>query len=134
MAATRRNQALHDQLTRSTVQMRDPAKARPGHYITERTELANPNMPSRTRRAFVILVYLLLAFVVFILIYGALMAVGFISALCVNTGRCTMDDRTVETVAGLIWIALSGCFIVLDGRAGFWARACAHNPDGTAAS
>jgi uncharacterized RDD family membrane protein YckC len=36
LAATRRNQAVHDLLTRSTVQIRDPAKALPGQYITER--------------------------------------------------------------------------------------------------
>jgi uncharacterized RDD family membrane protein YckC len=33
---TRRNQAIHDLVTRSTVQIRDPAKASPGQYITER--------------------------------------------------------------------------------------------------
>lgn len=36
MGATRRNQAVHDLVTRSTVQIRDPAKARPHHYIVER--------------------------------------------------------------------------------------------------
>src|SRR4051794_36225275 len=55
MAATRRNQALHDKLTASTVQIRNRAKALPWHYITERTELSSPNMPSRTRRVVVIL-------------------------------------------------------------------------------
>ena len=50
MAATRRNQALHDKFTSSTVQIRDRAKAEPWHYINERTELGNPNLPSRTRR------------------------------------------------------------------------------------
>jgi uncharacterized RDD family membrane protein YckC len=40
LAATRRNQALHDLLTRSTVQIRDPAKASAGQYIAERTEFA----------------------------------------------------------------------------------------------
>ena len=42
LAATRRNQAVHDLLTRSTVQIRDPVRARPGQYITERVELAAP--------------------------------------------------------------------------------------------
>src|SRR5258708_26972692 len=45
-AATRRNQAIHDLLPRSTVQLRDPAQALTGHYITERSEPVNPNLPS----------------------------------------------------------------------------------------
>jgi uncharacterized RDD family membrane protein YckC len=35
MALTRRNQTIHDLLTRSTVQISDPAKANPGQFITE---------------------------------------------------------------------------------------------------
>ena len=45
LAATRRNQAVHDLLTRSTVQIRDAAKARPGQYVTERTEPVDGSMP-----------------------------------------------------------------------------------------
>src|SRR5258707_8979987 len=49
IAATRRNQAMHDLLTRSTVQIRDPAKARPNDYITERADFQSPDMPSTPR-------------------------------------------------------------------------------------
>jgi uncharacterized RDD family membrane protein YckC len=45
LAATRRNQAIHDLITRSTVQIRDPAKASPGEYVTERSEPANARVP-----------------------------------------------------------------------------------------
>lgn len=65
MTATRRNQAIHDLLTRSTVQIRDPAKARPHDYITERADFQGPDMPSRLRRAAVVCVYLLLAFLAY---------------------------------------------------------------------
>src|ERR1700682_3508778 len=44
LAATRRNQAIHDLLTRSTVQIRDPAKARSGQYVVERSELSDSGM------------------------------------------------------------------------------------------
>src|SRR4030081_96965 len=76
MAATRRNQAVHDLLTRSTVQIRDPAKALPLQYTTERTELAATGMPSRSRRAAVIFGYLLLMVIVYVLIIGGLIATG----------------------------------------------------------
>lgn len=38
MAFTRRNQTIHDLLTRSTVQINDLAKANPGQFITERNK------------------------------------------------------------------------------------------------
>src|SRR6266568_4779370 len=65
LAATRRNQAVHDLLTRSTVQIRSAAKARPGQYIAERVELSDSGLPSRLRRAAIIGVYLLLLFAAF---------------------------------------------------------------------
>jgi uncharacterized RDD family membrane protein YckC len=54
LAATRRNQAIHDLMTRSTVQIRDPTKASPGQYVTEDSESANGIVPSRWRRAAII--------------------------------------------------------------------------------
>ncbi len=39
MLVGKRNQAVHDLLTGSTVQIRDPAKAFPGQYISERSIL-----------------------------------------------------------------------------------------------
>ena len=71
--ATRRNQAVHDLLTRSTVQIRDPANASPHQYITERADSQSADMPSRWRRIAVICVYLLLELVVL----GAVLAVVF---------------------------------------------------------
>ena len=113
MTLTRRNQALHDQLTRSTVQMRDPAKARPDHYITERTDFTNPNMPSRTRRVLVILVYLLLAFVIFAASVAILSVTGVVSAACETTDRCTLGENIARIGSGLMWLALSALLIVL---------------------
>ena len=51
MGTTLRHQALHDVLTRSTVQIRDLSKARPSQYLAPRTELLNPGMPSVGRRS-----------------------------------------------------------------------------------
>jgi hypothetical protein len=36
MSLARRHQALHDMMTRSTVQVRDPSKAAPHHYVLDR--------------------------------------------------------------------------------------------------
>ena len=49
MSLTRRNQALHDVLTHSTVQIRDTSKAPPSHYVVERQiEVAPGALPSRS--------------------------------------------------------------------------------------
>src|ERR1700687_5941295 len=76
LAATRRNQAVHDLITRSTVQIRDPAKALPGQYITERSAPAAADGPSSLRRIAVICAYLLLMFVACIAILGGIAATG----------------------------------------------------------
>jgi uncharacterized RDD family membrane protein YckC len=129
MAATRRNQALHDKLTASTVQIRDRTKALSWHYITERTELGNPNLPSRTRRVVVVLVYLLLAFVVLVAVEGVLLGTGVISPTCIDRGRCSEGERWTSIAVTVIW--LIGCaWIVGRGWRGklFGARLRAGNP------
>jgi uncharacterized RDD family membrane protein YckC len=111
MTATRRNQALHDTLTRSTVQIRDAAKARPGHYIAERTEFANPNLPSRKRRIAVILAYQFLAFVIPVLITAVLHVAGILSDACVDKNRCSAAERDINIVIGAIWLVCGGWII-----------------------
>jgi RDD family protein len=114
MTATRRNQALHDQLTRSTVQMRDPAKALPGHYITERTEFSNPNMPSRIRRTIVTLGYLLLISAMFMIGMAILSATGVLGP-CEFIG-CSPGQRIADIAVALIWLIASAWIIGLGWR------------------
>ena len=42
MSLSRRHRAIHDIVTSSSVQIRDPARARPHHYVTERTASLSP--------------------------------------------------------------------------------------------
>jgi hypothetical protein len=44
MAFTRRHQAFHDRWTSSSVQMRDPVRAKPYHYVREGEPLI-PRVP-----------------------------------------------------------------------------------------
>jgi uncharacterized RDD family membrane protein YckC len=116
MAATRRNQAVHDLLTRSTVQIRDPAKASPHQYITERTELSSSNMPSRWRRLAVICSYLLLTVVIYIGVLAGLMATGALSPRCVDNNYCSPGERLVSIAVPLMLLAASALCIVLGWR------------------
>lgn len=105
MLGARRSQAIHDLLTRSTVQLRDRSRAAPSSYIHERTELSDPALPSRTRRALVIVVYLLLACVLYVAVVGGLYWLRLLSQACVLKSRCSQTDELVS-------IIVVGCLIV----------------------
>ena len=114
LAATRRNQAIHDLLTRSTVQIRDPAKASSGQYITERSELTSADLPSRVRRAAVICVYLLLMFAGYAIILGDLIAAGIISARCTDkVYYCSTAERITSLSSPLVFLAIMALVIAL---------------------
>jgi len=109
LAATRRNQAIHDLLTRSTVQIRDPAKALPGQYITaggeqhitEGGEPANPNMPSGLRRVVVICAYLLLIFIA-----NAIIIASVLSPRCIYNNFCSGSEHAVSFVESITFLAM----------------------------
>jgi uncharacterized RDD family membrane protein YckC len=108
MAATRRNQAVHDLLTHSTVQIRDPAKANPGQFVTERS-VDDPAMPSRLRRTLVTVVYLALGVLLYFGVLGVLLRSGVLSRACLDRDICSGGDRIVSfatAVALLLMIAL----------------------------
>ena len=116
MMATRRNQAVHDLLTRSTVQIRDPARASPHQYITERTEFAHSGMPSRWRRLVVICCYLLLIFAAYIGVLAGVVAVGGLSSRCANNDVCSAGEGFLSLGVALMLLALSAVCIGLGWR------------------
>jgi hypothetical protein len=116
LAATRRNQAVHDLLTRSTVQIRDPASARPGQYITERAEPAVSGMPSRWRRAAVICVYLLLLFIAFVIMLRMIVATGLLSNRCLNNDYCEGGERITALAANIALLLMMAVTIALGWR------------------
>jgi uncharacterized RDD family membrane protein YckC len=113
LAATRRNQAVHDLLTRSTVQIRDPARARSGQYITERVEQVALGMPSRLRRAAVICVYWLLLFVSFLVVLAAMAATGLMSQSCVYKDYCSGVDRMLNLVTSAALLVMMAVVVAL---------------------
>jgi uncharacterized RDD family membrane protein YckC len=116
MMATRRNQAVHDLLTRSTVQIRDPAKSSPHQYITERVEFAASGMPSRLRRAAVVCGYLLLLAMVYVLVTAGAIAAGFMSKACINSNVCQAGERFLNLAGDLTLLVLSAVCIGLGWR------------------
>jgi hypothetical protein len=120
MAATRRNQAVHDLLTRSTVQIRDATKASSHHFITERTALASPGLPSRGRRAVVTLVYLALALAVYFLFAGVIISLGAISDACLNNDVCTLGENLLTGAFSVALFVIAALLIALGWRGRLW--------------
>ena len=117
LAATRRNQAVHDLLTRSTVQIRDASKARPGQYVTERAEPPDGSMPSRLRRSVVTILYLAVSLAVWFMMVGSLVVAGVLSDRCIDRDFCSAGERafniahgvgTLLVVAGVIALGWQG--------------------------
>ncbi|MBO0765108.1 MAG: RDD family protein [Hyphomicrobiaceae bacterium] len=120
MAAARRHQAVHDLLTRSTVQVRDPAKALPSHYSRERVELCDPGMPSRARRIAVIALYMLGSVVLLLFVMLGLMRFGLYSPLCVRFARCSAGDKLLDYAVGLALLIMWAVCIGRGWRGRLW--------------
>jgi len=116
MWITRRHQAIHDLMTFSTVQIRDPAKAQPHQYHLEQTVSDSSVMPSRIRRLVVILGYLLLIAIGALVAGMVLAATGLVSDACLDHNRCSRIENGVLTVIGTSWIILSALSIGLGWR------------------
>jgi uncharacterized RDD family membrane protein YckC len=123
MAASRRHQTVHDLLTRSAVQVRDRAKAKPHHYSGERVELSLPGMPSGTRRVIVIGAYLLASYVALSVAVGVLEAIGVlptVSRSCVYNGWCSDAERFQTVAIGICLLGIMVLCIGLGWRARLW--------------
>ena len=111
MGTTLRHQALHDVLTRSTVQIRNLADAKAYHYSAERTI---SGVPSRMRRAIVIILYLI---VLYLLVGIALFFAT--SPACVESSfrrACSAVDYLWALVLIPAWVGLSVLCIIYGWR------------------
>jgi uncharacterized RDD family membrane protein YckC len=116
MMATRRNQAVHDLLTHSTVQIRDTAKAQPHHFITERTEFSSPTMPSARRRLGVIAAYLALTLLAYIIAFAIMNELGAISDACIDNDVCSASENMLQIVMGIVILVTAAIVIGLGWR------------------
>ena len=106
MLTTRRSQAMHDLLTRSTVQVRDLASAGPKLYVRERQDFAPAVMPSRMRRALVIGAYVIGSFVLCLLLFILLIRNGFVSDRCISTDQCSQRDEMMFGGPLVAWLVV----------------------------
>jgi uncharacterized RDD family membrane protein YckC len=130
MALTRRHQAVHDSLTRTTVQIRDLQRARPTDFAFERTLDPTVQLPGRPRRSVVILAYLLGAFVVMAIVMATVLPDA-----CLDDIACTPGETLASDLIAISWVAASIVIIIAGWRGRLWgARATTADLGGTAMS
>ena len=130
MAATSRHQALHDLLTQSTVQIRNPAKAKPHHFARERPPLP-AGVPSRARRIVITAIYLVVCVVLAGLAYAGMFNVGLISSRCLDFNICTGPERWIDFIATLILLAACALLLGLGWRGRLWGARIRRTGQGT---
>jgi uncharacterized RDD family membrane protein YckC len=120
MVATRRRQAVHDLFTRSTVQIRDLAKAQPYQYRGELAEPANPAMPSRGRRLLVIAAYGLASAVVVVFALYLAAWLGLVSAVCLANNQCSSIEHVWLNILGFGWVGLCALLVAFGWKGRLW--------------
>jgi uncharacterized RDD family membrane protein YckC len=115
MAITRKHQALHDVLARSTVQVRDISRATATDYVSERSIDVPAGSVSRARRALVIVLYIALSYVALGIVSSALL-----SNACMTLRRCAGIDLMLSYGTSALWLAVSIVFVVRGWRGRLW--------------
>jgi uncharacterized RDD family membrane protein YckC len=105
MTLTRRHQALHGVASRTTVQLRDPDRARASDFVSERSGPVGATDVSAGRRIAVIVGYITVAFLL----------TSFVPAI-VSSDACVMQDRCTEGEE-LVWSAFTVGWVVFAGLA-----------------
>jgi uncharacterized RDD family membrane protein YckC len=124
MALTSRHQAVHDLLTKSTVQIGDLAKAQTHHFAGRRNEVTGPGMPPPTRRIAIIIAYLFVCFALFTLAMAGLVPAGLVSRRCIDGYPCSAAELVVLSLLWLVWAGTSIGAFILGWRGQLWgARA-----------
>jgi len=132
MTTTSRHQALHDLLTKSTVQIRNQATAKPHHFAYAREPLPAGG-PSRIRRVLVALVYIVVCLFVLGAIYFALVEFGLVSRRCIDHNDCSAAERWTDIILTLTWLAISAWLLGSGWRGKLWgARANQSSSPGQA--
>jgi uncharacterized RDD family membrane protein YckC len=111
MATTRRHQALHDMLARTTVQLAPTADADTEDFHVEREDNDDILLPSRARRTFVIVGYV----IVLVLAYGRVVTASLPDD-CVRDGVCSAGGRLFAQSVFALALVLSAGAVVAGWR------------------
>lgn len=111
MALTRRHQAVHDVLTRTTVRVPELVGMEATDFHLERAADPPGQLPSVGRRLLVVTLYLVAAYALLVVAFDALL-----STECLLSRQCTAAERLVAQLMSAVWIAASLAIIVMGWR------------------
>jgi uncharacterized RDD family membrane protein YckC len=115
MALTSRHQAVHDLLTKSTVQIGDLAKAQTRHFAGRRNEVTGPGMPPPLAE---------LPSSSPICSSVSRVPAGLVSRRCIDGYPCSAAELVVLSLLWLVWAGTSIGAFILGWRGQLWgARA-----------
>jgi uncharacterized RDD family membrane protein YckC len=123
MALTRRHQAVHDRLTRTTVQVMDLSQARDSDVVWERAEAEWHGLPPRSRRVLAIVSYSLAAFVVMTIALSVLL-----SEACLVGEHCTRAENLLSSGLAFGWLAATVAIIIYGWRGRLWGSRRREQP------
>ena len=99
MMVTARHQAVHDLVARSTVQVRDPARARAYDFVPERAEEPRLAMPSVPRRLAVTL-----GWEIALYLFEGVLVAAILTAQCPDPAACDLEGNTAANLLGVVWL------------------------------
>jgi uncharacterized RDD family membrane protein YckC len=108
MLFTRRHQAIHDKLTRTTVQLRDVAQARPFDIAPERRGDLVHGMPTVRRRLIAIVLYIIMATVAAMLLFSAIAAWTCTATSCSVAGTVLLPLLVLSWLVTVVLILIFG--------------------------
>jgi uncharacterized RDD family membrane protein YckC len=107
MALTRKHQAVHDLLTKTTVQIRADVPLATGEFHRERGTEAAPGLPSKRRRSAIMVAYLFGLLV----LYGALLTASDPQG-CIRDQSCPTKIRLLTDAITIAWMMASLATII----------------------
>lgn len=109
--ATRKHQAIHDYVGRSVVVLRNPEQLPESERFAERVSPEGFELPSRLRRASIVVLYTAISYLALAVVMGLLL-----SNDCAYNDTCTGYDDLLSGLLGLIWIVSVVAIVVFGWR------------------
>jgi hypothetical protein len=99
MGGTLGHRALNHLVARSTVQVRDPARARAYDFVPERAEEPRLAMPSVPRRLAVTL-----GWEIALYLFEGVLVAAILTAQCPDPAACDLEGNTAANLLGVVWL------------------------------
>lgn len=120
MLVTKRHQAIHDVVTGSAVQVRDPAKARGGDFHRARSDAEMASMPSLSQRIIIALGHIAISFIVFAVAIAVQQGFELTPPCSIKGPWCVNGEHVASLAMSSIWLLAVVVLLVQGLRGKLW--------------